>query len=64
MPLLNAKIWYGASNQAVAPGIIRPLHATGNIISLLLLWYLVILYANPVISFSEKWRSNFSPYTP
>jgi len=28
MPLLNTRIWEGASNQAVAPGITRPLHAT------------------------------------
>jgi len=27
-PLLNTRIWKGASNQAVAPGITRPLHAT------------------------------------
>jgi len=27
-PLFNTRIWKGASNQAVAPGITRPLHAT------------------------------------
>ena len=29
-PLLNTRIWLEAYNQAVAPGITRPLHATGN----------------------------------
>jgi len=29
-PLLNTRIWKGASNQAVAPDISRPLHATAN----------------------------------
>jgi len=27
-PLFNTRIWLGAYNQAVTPGIIRPLHAT------------------------------------
>ena len=30
-PLFNTRIWRGAYNQAVTPGITRPLHATGKI---------------------------------
>jgi len=29
-PVLNTRIWSGASNQSVSPGITRPLHATVN----------------------------------